>query len=90
MSSAEQVRRTYQGAVTALGYLERDREVDEVIDLLGVEEDGSRFGRLAGFYPTAMVDAVDLAAQTAREFPEALLADAERRLLDLIMQRGTW
>lgn len=61
MSGAEQVRRTYQCAVTALGYAERNLEVDEVIDLLGVHEDGSRYGHLPGFYGRSVVDAVDTA-----------------------------
>ncbi len=87
MSSAEQVRRAYQGAVTALGYAERNREVDEVIDLLGVQEDGSRFGHLPGFYGRSVVDAVDAAARAARLAPEVFVSDAERALLDLIAGR---
>ncbi len=66
-------------------YSNPNREADEVIDHLGVTEDGQRGGRLAAFYPEAMTAAVDRAARLARRHPEALLDEGHRALLDLLV-----
>jgi hypothetical protein len=88
MTSEDDVLATYTAAVQALGYSGRTREADEVIDLHGARESGVRDAHFVEFYPTRITDAVDQAAQAAREFPEALLSEVERQLLDLILRCG--
>ncbi len=73
-------------ACTALGYPEPTREAEEVIDLLGVTEDGKRGARLAPFYSESMTTLVDRAARLARLYPEALLEETHIELLDLLVR----
>lgn len=87
--AAHKTRTAYAEACALLGYSGPDREADEVIDLLGVTDDGQRFAKLAGFYPAPITIAVDRAAHHARKCPEALLSDGERALLDLLAMRAS-
>jgi len=84
----EETRLAYQHACSVLGYKRASHEFDEIIDYLGVMEDGTRAGRLAPFYPLAITEAIDRAARLAREYPEALLSAGDRDLLDLLMRQG--
>src|SRR5580704_2619795 len=81
----EETRAAYREACTLLGYAKASREADEVIDLLGVTEDGRRGARLAPFYPNELTAAVDRAAHLARMYPEALIDQNHRALLDLLL-----
>jgi hypothetical protein len=83
----QETRTAYRDACALLGYSTPNHEAAEVIDHLGVTEDGRRGGRLAAFYPEAMTAAVDRAAGLARRHPEALLAESHLALLDLLVAR---
>jgi hypothetical protein len=84
-----ETRNAFAEACRVLGYTEPNREAEEVIDILGVTEDGKRQGRLAPFYPASITEAVDKAAHLLRKYPEALLSDDERDLLDFVLKRVT-
>ena len=81
-------RAAHGDACAKLGYPYPSREADEVIDLTGAGKDGRRFARLAGFYPSDLSATIDRAAALARRCPEALLSDAERALLDLLVWKA--
>ena len=80
-----ETRAAYREACTLLGYSTPSREADEVIDLLGVMDDGQRGGKLAPFYPASTTAAVDHAARLARLHPEALIDESHLALLDLLV-----
>ncbi len=81
---SQATRVAYREACRLLGYAGPNAEADEVIDLLGRSDDGSRAARLAAFYPASLTRAVDRAAALARKNPEALLAAGDLALLDLL------
>lgn len=81
----QQTRAAYGEACALLGYATPNREAAEVIDHLGLTEDGQRGGRLAPFYPVSITATVDCAAQLARRYPEALLDETHAALLDLLV-----
>ncbi len=80
-----ETRTAYREACALLGYSTPNREADEVIDYLGVKEDGRRGGRLAAFYRESVSVAVDRAARLARLHPEALIDEDQLALLDLLV-----
>jgi hypothetical protein len=80
-----ETRAAYHEACSALGYREPTREAAEVIDLLGVTEDGQRVAHLAPFYPNELTTTVDRAARLARIYPEALIDEHQLALLDLLL-----
>ncbi|MBK7578940.1 MAG: hypothetical protein IPI67_01930, partial [Myxococcales bacterium] len=83
-TTAAETRTAYAKACALLGYSGPDHEADEVIDLVGVTDDGRRAARLAAFYPAPITEAIDRAARLARLHPEALLDAGHLPLLDLL------
>lgn len=84
-----ETQNSFTEACRVLGNTELTREAEEVIDILGVTEDGKRQCRLAPFYRAIVTETVDKAAQLLRKHPEALLSDDERALLDLMLRTAT-
>jgi len=81
---SQATRAAYREACRLLGYAGPNAEADDVIDLLGVNDDGTRSARFAEFYPLALTAAIDRAARLARRNPEALLPVNDLALLDLL------
>jgi hypothetical protein len=84
----KETREAYANACARLGYDGPTPEAADVIDILGEADGGSRWARLAAFYPASMTADIDRAARLARKYPEALLSDSEQRLLDLLLGKG--
>lgn len=84
-----ETREAVEAARAALGYTQPNPEADEVIDFAAVDEDGQRCPYTLPFFPRGVIETVDRAALLARRYPEALLSESPRAVLDLMLGTAT-